>query len=276
MHGPLARSASQAADGLLRRRIELKYLLWPHESEAVLSRMRSALRDPRVRSTDGLIRTVYLDRPDGLLTRTASARPLRCVKLRVREYFTPEGESASPSLWIEVKERDGRLSAKRRFRLDRHLAGALLEGALDEEAVLGCQDAWADPGPAVGAWRRLREVSGAGALFPVGAVVYRRLAVERGDPVTRITLDREISYHVDHLDREAPEWEPLGPPALREKASILEVKYRGGGPAAWCGPVPGEAGPVEYSKFGVLSALLASERFAEAATRLPANERKLP
>lgn len=224
---------------LMRRRVELKYLLWPDEADAVLARLQEATA--RFPSTDGLIRTVYLDRPDGRLTRTAGER--RNVKLRIRDYFTPEGGSASPSLWVDVKERDGRHSSKQRFRLDRRLLGAFLEGDLDEGAV-----------DDVEAFRRVREVAG-GPLVPVGAVGYRRLAVEGGDPVARVTFDREISYHVGPLDLRlvGGTWDGLGTPALEERASILELKYGGG--ATWFEP---DADPVEYSKFNVLSALVAS------------------
>lgn len=235
-----------AVDRLLRRRVELKYLLWPGETEAVLSRLRAARSDPRFRSTDGLVRTVYLDRPDGRLTRAACERPLRNVKLRIRDYFTPDGGSASPTLWVDVKERDGRLSTKSRFRLDRRLLARFLDGRLDDDDV---------PEDGLEAFRRVRDVAGAGPLVPIGAVGYRRLAVEGGDPVARVTFDREVSYHAGPLDLElvGGAWDGLGPPALGERVSILELKYGGGTP--WFVP---DVEPVEYSKFNVLSALVHS------------------
>lgn len=189
--------------------MELKYLLSPDETDRVVARLRAS----GFPATDGLIRTTYLDRPDGRLSRQAGEP--RNVKLRIREYGP-----APRWLWVDVKERDGQVSSKCRFRLDPRLLDRFLDGDEVDDSQ---------------AFRRARQVAG-GPLVPVGSVTYRRLAVEGGDPLARVTIDREIVYVVGET------------PVLEERASILELKYGGG--ACWFQP---EAEPVEYSKFKVLT-----------------------
>jgi hypothetical protein len=249
---------------LIQCRIERKYVLRDGEIDQVRSALRPLLSDPRFRRDQGWITSVYFDRPDGFLTRNALSNPGRNLKVRLREYFTSEGLPDSTFVWIELKDRDGSMSRKNRFQLHKRLVAQFLRGTLDEGVVLTCQGRVSDPAKVVEAVRRIREVAEEGELVPVGAVSCRRAAIEGGEPLARITMDEDVTYHlapvalydsIPSLDRES-----LGPVALHEPASIVELKFRGSSPPAWSQKVLGKAAPVDYSKFRVLSALAFCEQ----------------
>lgn len=248
---------------LIQCRVELKYLLWNHDVVRFLSSLGGALADPSFRRDHGRITTVYFDRDDGLLTRNVLASPERNLKLRLREYFSPAGISSSPLVWIEIKERDGITSRKSRFQLHKRLVRRFVEGTLRETDVLGCQGPRAERGRTVQAVRRARELADGSPLVPVGAVSYRRLALEGGEPGARLTLDQDVTYHRGPFDLyesvASLERDVLGPPAIQEPSAIVELKFRGTRPPGWCERGLAEARPVEYSKFQVLSAIALSE-----------------
>lgn len=247
------------------RCVELRYLLWAEEIPGL------------VRDLDALplhqdhwrITTVYLDRRDGLFARGALACPDAHVELRLREYFTPDGDSISPRVWIECKEQNGPAGRLNRFPLHRRLVPAFLKGRLDESEILDCQERFLEPDRVRRAVRAVRAVAGPGPLECAGAVSYRRRAVEGGSPLARLTLDQDITYHLGpaSLDESRFSMEPgrMGPCILAESAAVVEVKFRGAAPPAWCGRTLPSAGPVHYSKFLILSALAQSDRMLQRA-----------
>jgi hypothetical protein len=240
-------------EDLARERVELKYLLLEGEAEDLRSRLEGALGDPAFRKEDGWIATVYLDRPDGSLAREALRNPRESLKLRLREYFTPRGVPLSPFVWIEIKERQGWASRKSRFQIPRRSVEPFLGGELDPGEVLSCRTR---PRRALEAARRLREIAG-GPLVPMGAVRYRRLAVEGGSPRARLTIDREVAYHPGPVGLYAcgGELEVGAPAATEESGGIAELKYAGERPPGWCERALAEHRPSDYSKFLVLAAL---------------------
>lgn len=252
------------SDTLIQCRIELKYLLWDDEVDALRAALRPLPSDPRFRRDEGRIATVYVDRADGFLARQAVDSPGWNLKLRLREYFTPEGLPSSPFLWVEIKERAGTTSWKSRFQLHKRLVSRFLRGELDEGLVLTCQGAGVPAGKVLGAISRIRDFASGGELVPVGAVTYRRLAIEGGDPLARLSLDEDIAYHLGPLplDDSNPMLPPgaLGPAALEERAAVAELKYRGRSIPGWCAPGLADARASEYSKFQILSALALSEQ----------------
>jgi hypothetical protein len=239
--------------------VELKYLLGIDEIDPFLSALRSVTRDPSIRRDEWRITTVYLDRKDGFFARAGLSRPERRAEIRLREFFRPDGEPLSPYVWVESKQRNGTSARVRRFQLHRRLVDRLLRGDLEEDQILECQERFVEPDRVRRAVREVRRVAGSGPLVISGATSCLRTALEGGSPVGRLTLDREIRYHLD------PTLEPssLGPVALEERAGIVEMKYRGGRPPAWCGDRLGLEGQRNYSKFLILSAL------AAATTRRP-------
>src|SRR5262245_44962188 len=154
---------------LCRARVETKYSLAPVQVPALTSRIPADERE-----TYGVI-TVYFDRPDGSLARHAMEDPLHCTKVRTRQY------PGDPSVWFEVKTRQGRWTRKSRLQLTRFEANRLIHGMSPSEA-----DAYAPLRVRVGepqahARIYLRELA-MGSLAPVGAVyAHRRTFLVRRD-----------------------------------------------------------------------------------------------
>jgi hypothetical protein len=170
------------------------------------------------------VRTLYFDRPDGSLARTAVDHPRHCTKVRVREYV------GDASVWFEVKTRRGRWTRKSRLSLDHAEAARLLGGG--------------DGGPAsrpvaadeAEARRYLLEVA-RGRLMPVGLVTASRQTFIVRNPQLRITLDRGIAY-----------FRPSSELLRLESEPVLEVKHAGTLPA-WCEELTSGLRNTTYSKF---------------------------
>jgi hypothetical protein len=247
---------------LVRRRIELKYLL-PSATTRELRAVLTADPGSEYRRIGGWVTTVYFDLPDRRLARAALERPEENLKLRLREYFDDEGAPCSRFVWIEIKERQGSSSRKARFRLHKRLVGPFLKGESDLADILSCKEAGSDPSSVCETVQRIHDLAG-DAWTPFGAVRYRRCSIEGGSPAGRLTLDDRISYHLGPialyethaaLDRRA-----LGPAAGEEPSGVLEVKHASDALPAWCRRHVDGRDPAEYSKFLMLSKL----SFAEA------------
>lgn len=244
---------------LIQCRVERKYLLEDRDVPHFLSSLGPVLSNSEFRKDQGRITSVYFDRPDRVLSRTALSSPSCNMKVRLREYFSPAGVPSSPFVWIEVKDREGATSRKNRFQLHKRLIGGFFRGEVDEGTVLTCQGGAVDPDRVVDAVRRIRGLADGEELVPVGSVSCRRLALEGGNPRARVTLDQDVAYHLPpltlSLDRES-----LGVAALEERSSIVEIKFRGRSSPDWCRRGLGNAAPAEYSKFRILSALALCEQ----------------
>lgn len=247
---------------LVRRRIEQKYLLPAARTRELRTLLTSDALEAGFRRIGGWVSTVYFDLPDRRLARAALERPEENLKLRLREYFDDAGAPCSRFVWIEIKERRGPTSRKHRFRLHKRLVGPFLRGESDLAVILTCQDSEAEIGAVYETVRRIQEL-GDGSWSVLGAVRYRRCSIEGGAPAGRVTLDDRISYHLgplplyerhDLLDARA-----LGPAVGAESSGVLEMKYAGPPPPAWCGRFVGGSGTAEYSKFLTLSRLAIAE-----------------
>jgi hypothetical protein len=248
--------------------VETKFLLWPDEISPFLAGIDGFLSDPSVRRDEWQVVTVYLDRLDGFLAQSALACPELHVELRLREFFTPDGEAISPFIWVESKVQDHTLSTVNRFPLHRRLVARFLRGEVEEEEIAECQERHVETDRVVRAARSVREAAGSRRLRPTGAVTYLRSTFEGGSPTTRLTLDRGISYHLDPRLLGEPEVSlqrtRLGPATLEETACVVEVKHRRSRPPDWSQGRTDPPGPVEYSKFVTLSALALSERHLQS------------
>lgn len=196
---------------LVRRRVELKYRV----PDTIAAAMADALRAAGLRRESARLTTTYLDHPDRRLSRAALEDPRRASKIRLRDYGTGDGP-----VWLERKTREGDLVRKLRIPLERGRVPALLEGRLEVDGLRG-------------------------PLVVVGAVRCRRFAVQGGDPVARVTIDRDVVYSA-------------GAP---ETAAVVEVKHAGGERPGWCRALFEGRRPEGYSKF----AELARRVLAEAA-----------
>ena len=244
--------------------VETKFLLRPDEVRPFFEGIDGFLSEPSVRRDEWRIVTVYLDRPDGFLARSALACPELHVELRLREFFTPDGAPISPFIWVESKVQDRTLSSVNRFQLHRTLVPRFLRGDLEEDEIVGCQERHVESDRVVRAARAVREAAGVRRFRPTGAVSYVRSTFEGGSPLARLTLDQDISYHLDPTALEGADaslaQSRLGPAALKETACVVEVKHRRSRPPDWSHGRSDPPGPVEYSKFVTLSALAQSER----------------
>lgn len=253
---------------LVRRRIELKYLLPAGRTRELRTCLTSTSTAPGFRRIGGWVTTVYFDLPDRRLARAALERPGENLKLRLREYFDDRGAPCSRFVWFEIKERQGDASRKNRFRLHKRLVARFLKGEVDLASILTCQGNASDPSNVFETVQRIHDLAGE-SWGAIGAVRYRRCSIEGGTPAGRVTLDDRISYHLAPLSlyetHEALDHEALGPAAGEEAAGVLELKHgadSSGGASlpGWCRGFVGGMQPADYSKFLMLSRL----SFAEA------------
>jgi len=233
---------------LSRSRVETKYGLTAEDIPALTDRIPCAERE------EYRVLTLYFDRPDGSLARRALEHPLRCTKVRTRQY--PE----DPSIWFEVKTRRGCWTRKSRLQLSRSEAAALLRGLTPAEMdafgpLHGSDDDEAE------ARCHLRELA-EGGLLPVGAVhAFRRTFLVRADQV-RITLDQGISYYRPCEDPTSLDGATAPGLLLQTESSlVLEVKYAGALPD-WGRELVSGLRRSSYSKFRNLVLSLAEARRA--------------
>ena len=234
---------------LSRSRVETKYGLPPEEVPALTSRIPADEREEY-----GVL-TLYFDRPDGSLSRRAIEDPFHCTKVRTRQY--PE----DPSVWFEVKTRQGSWTRKSRLRLRRFEAARLVRGLSPAEARAFVPLQAGDGDDEAEARGRLRELA-EGELVPVGSVyAFRKTYLVRSDQV-RITLDQQIAYYRPSVDPFSAEG--AAAPGLllrREPDLVLEVKH-GGLLPPWGRDLVSGLRRSRYSKFRNLVLSLAEARRA--------------
>jgi hypothetical protein len=215
---------------LSRSRVEMKYGVAAEEVPALLRRIPADERE------DYGVRTLYFDRPDGSLARRALEDPLHCTKVRLREY-----DDRSPSVWFEVKTREGRWTRKSRLELRREDAARCLAG----EGLDGIPEPGEDDADA----RLFLDEVRRGILVAVGSVHATRLSFLLKRSLVRITLDLEIAYH-----RPAPLQGSsglLGPLLRKDAQPVLELKHVGCVPRSCLDLIEGLR-PSDYSKFRTL------------------------
>lgn len=220
---------------LSRSRVETKYGVAAHEVPALIDRIAADELE------EYAVLTLYFDRPDGSLARRAMADPLHCIKVRAREY--PD----DPSVWFEVKRRQGSWTRKSRLKLTRPDAARLLRGLSPGEAdafapLRGGDDDGAE------ARSRLRDLA-RGELRPVGTVTSFRKTFLLRQAQVRITLDQEIAYYGPcENPYQAPGSTASGLLLRREPELVLEVKHAGVLPP-WCRELVSGLRRSRYSKF---------------------------
>jgi hypothetical protein len=159
------------------------------------------------------ISSLYLDSGDLMLYQQTVGGEHQRFKLRVRSY----SDRHDSPVFMEVKSKLNNIVRKRRARLHRDGARALLAGRLHEAEVDGPDDLRDD----LQYFRHHMDLIGA---RPVLRVRYQREAYESkgGDPV-RITLDTELMHAVtldDNLSLEDGRWV-----ATPVRGTILEIKF---------------------------------------------------
>lgn len=220
---------------LSRSRVETKYGLAAEDVPALTSRIPSDGREEY-----GVV-TLYFDRRDGSLARQAIDHPLRCTKVRTRQY------PGDRSVWFEVKTRRGCWTRKSRLRLSLEEAAHLVRGLSPRETG-EFAPLLSGNGDDAEARARLRELA-EGRLAPVGAVyAWRKTFLVSRDQV-RITLDQGITYFRPSLDPYSiPGSTAPGLRLHQEPALVLEVKH-GGALPAWGEELVAGLTRSKYSKF---------------------------
>lgn len=233
---------------LSRSRVETKYAVAVEEVSALIDRIPADDRE------EYAVFTLYFDRPDGSFARRALLDPLHCTKVRAREY--PE----DPSVWFEVKRRQGCWTRKSRLRLTRPEAVRLIRGMRSDEAEsFGPLRDGDDDGAE--ARRHLRELA-RGGLLPVGTVTSFRKSFLLKKAQVRITLDQEIAYYGPCENPcQTPGSTRSGLLLWREPEPVLEVKRVGSLPP-WCRELVSGLRRSRYSKFRNLVRTLEESRKA--------------
>jgi hypothetical protein len=200
------------------------------------------------------VTTIYFDTAARDVFRSAAGAE-RSLKIRAKEYYdlhpslTPLARDPrdlvryQPVLWLEVKERDGDVTAKKRVVLPKARIPEFLAGEYAE--IPGTPEA--------------REVGRVcrGFASPLGAaclVNYRRLAWQSTGHDVRVTLDVGLGFFRPPADlwsrRHALVREALGAPAGEESSGIIEIKTLDGLPGALAAALDAVgAQRVPYSKF---------------------------
>jgi len=201
------------------------------------------------------VTTIYFDTPEHSYYQEACARPMSNLKVRAKDYYDVHPQLAEvatsreqmvrcgPYLWLEIKQRDGSRTLKKRARLTRAEAREFLTR---EEARPSLLEADPELGEFWGHATR--------TLQPSCLVNYRRRSWQDELGTLRVTMDVELAYYAPpsvwpeagiQLTRDA-----LGEPAGRDGFALVEVKLRGGLPGWLVEALErGGALPISFSKF---------------------------
>jgi hypothetical protein len=238
------------------RREETKYLVSAEQGRALMREIDLHLARHQHAGEDGgelpdlrhYVTTIYFDTPSRTLYRAAQGNESH-LKLRAKEYYNLLAELTEPAtdtrplvryqptLWLELKSREGRHTGKQRIGLPKHDVPAFFARGQITADMLAIQQAihGAEARDVLEAVAALCASCGQ----PLAAdclVNYRRIAWQDAAGRLRITLDEELATFRPPADLWTREWalvpatlarETLGPPVTKEKRLVLEIKQRG-------------------------------------------------
>jgi SPX domain protein involved in polyphosphate accumulation len=200
-------------DGNAFHRYEVKYLV----DRVAVPELRSALarlldRDSYCGAHGYPVWSVYYDTADlRFYWDKIEGRPFR-RKLRMRFYGDAREVDADAAVYVEIKQRAGRMTEKRRVRLAYGSARALC----DERTL-------PSTGPEPSFQREVLKLIARLDLRPVTTVGYQREAFVGRDNESdlRVTLDRDIRAHTEGLDEHMTAQRR---PIVSERQYVLEIK----------------------------------------------------
>jgi hypothetical protein len=194
------------------------------------------------------VTTIYFDTTSRTLFQAAQSNENH-LKLRAKEYYDIHPgltETAtdprqlvrySPTLWLELKSRDGVYSGKKRIGLPKKDVPAFFARGEITVEMISIQEA----SYGTDARRVLEAVAALCAscgesLHADCLVNYRRMAWQDDKGEVRITLDRDLAFYKPPADLWTRDWallrSTLGPAVAKESRRVLEVKLQGE-PPAW-------------------------------------------
>ena len=262
---------ASADSSLVRSRLETKYLVSRASIAELRARLAARLSSHHHSVPPGVLApearshvttTVYLDTPRRDLCRAALRGSVH-LKVRARMYRDEPAPSQAPEplVWIELKERDGQRSGKRRCALQlpeatRLLTALAMHDALAgrlacEALVSGSRDAARDA--LLSDLAQTRAALGA-PLEPSCVVRYRREAFQDAAGLLRVTLDQDVRAFLPTEPRYALSEQALGAPAHEEPVCVVEAKSLGAAPT-WLTELLDAHGAraIEYSKLVMAS-----------------------
>ncbi len=202
--------------------------------------------------TETFVSTVYFDTVDRVLFRRAERSFDDNLKIRVKEYFYPVGNSAngrsagderivrrenetieggllvSPTCYVELKERTGGVVTKRRLALPKAQVPRLFAGEDVAPFIEGVNGVGTHGAGVASTYSRLcRELSRA-RVECSSIVVYHRVVYQESESDLRITFDDAIRVYAPRSDlydrHSALTPAVLGEPLRRLDKTILEIK----------------------------------------------------
>ncbi|HEU0032588.1 MAG TPA: polyphosphate polymerase domain-containing protein [Kofleriaceae bacterium] len=237
-------------------RREAKYLVTVTQARALAATFQRHLESHRHRGKGAnllpaahhYVTTIYFDTPQRTLFRSAHASEAH-LKLRAKEYYDLHPgltETATdprqlvryqPVLWLELKQRDGAHTSKRRIGIPKRDVPAFFAHGRITREMIAIQE------PAYGADAKhvLDAVAAlcASCEEPLAAdclVNYRRSAWQDAAGELRVTIDTGLAFFTPPADLWARDWalvrQTLGTPVAVESRRVLEIKSHGE-PPAW-------------------------------------------
>jgi len=132
--GSLALNLEAQGGALTAERVETKYLVPPERLPGLLQRVSSRLSAHPF--TLYRVTSLYLDTSSGAYFLAARQNASKNLKLRLREYSEVQEpscalvtEAPEPWLWLELKQREGSTTSKRRLRISRANVASLFVGS---------------------------------------------------------------------------------------------------------------------------------------------------
>lgn len=269
----------EAQNGALTtERVETKYLVPPERLPGLLQRVSSRLwahpftgENAHPRGAVYMVTSLYFDTPSRAYFLAARQNASKNLKLRLREYSEvqePSSELATeppvlpppePWLWLELKQREGSTTSKRRIRISRANAASLFVSSRAGQALSQEQE----QREVEALLLHLKETDE--PLEPRVLVRYRRQSFQADESQLRVTIDLGVTYHrvptslmdlTEPLARRA-----AGAAVGGEPRAVVEIKRLGSLPS-WLEQTLFETGvpASSFSKFVAASEALRGAR----------------
>jgi hypothetical protein len=259
--------AADADAAMTARRREAKYLVTADQARSLARELDRRIASHRHRgdgantlpSAHHYVTTIYFDTASRALFRAAHGNEQH-LKLRAKEYYDLHPDLTEiatdprqlvryqPILWLEIKERDGAHTGKRRIGIPKHDLPAFFERGEVSPDMTKVEARDTLEGLAA-LCARCREPLRADCV-----VNYRRTAWQDDAIGLRVTIDTGLAFFAppsDLFDRDFALVRPtLGVPVAVETRRVIEIKTHGE-PPTWLAGLLDQ--PVAFSKFEAAS-----------------------